>query len=347
MKRRFYALVTLTMILGGVAMALWLSPTLGMGGQKENQIGFGIYEGKQLVCHQDSRGNTSYSVEDAEGNTLFRIPLRGCMLDTRYRNGRLRFREDGTMREGYIDTDGMVAFIMDDGRNIAAVKERRQDITEPGLPSNATRAAAPVNAKPQQKTAKGALDAKSLKAMTKSHPFYKEAAKVLAGHLNENDADRRTVILNYCEYLRTAYTTKDIGFIKQVFSEQALIIIGNVTKTAKGGNGRLLDEERTAFFVRTKKEYIANLSRAFTANRAIDVRFSDFKITRHPTMDGIYGVSMRQRYHSDKYSDDGYLFLLWDFRDKAMPLIHVRTWQPNATIGEGNPVMAISDFNLE
>ena len=28
------------------------------------------------------------------------------------------------------------------------------------------------------------------------------------------------------------------------------------------------------------------------------------------------------------YSDDGYLFMLWDFRDDSMPQIHVRTWQP-------------------
>lgn len=43
---------------------------------------------------------------------------------------------------------------------------------------------------------------------------------------------------------------------------------------------------------------------------------------RHPTMDGIYGVSLRQQYKSDRYADDGYLFLLWDFRNESMPLIH-------------------------
>ena len=67
----------------------------------------------------------------------------------------------------------------------------------------------------------------------------------------------------------------------------------------------------------------------------------------HPTKDGIYGVSLRQRYKSDRYADDGWLFLLWDFRNASMPLIHVRTWQPSATVSGAEGVIDISDFNLE
>ncbi len=65
-------------------------------------------------------------------------------------------------------------------------------------------------------------------------------------------------------------------------------------------------------------------------------------------MDCIYGVTLRQKYSCDQYSDDGYLFLLWDFRDASMPLIHVRTWQPTPEIVAGNDeVIEIGDFNLE
>lgn len=53
-------------------------------------------------------------------------------------------------------------------------------------------------------------------------------------------------------------------------------------------------------------------------NKSVDVKFSDFRIMRHPTKDGIYGVSLRQRYKSDRYADDGWLFLLWDFRNASM-----------------------------
>jgi hypothetical protein len=38
---------------------------------------------------------------------------------------------------------------------------------------------------------------------------------------------------------------------------------------------------------------------------------------------------MRQSYASTTYADEGYLFLLIDFRETD-PLIYVRAWQPNA-----------------
>lgn len=85
----------------------------------------------------------------------------------------------------------------------------------------------------------------------------------------------------------------------------------------------------------------------FSTNSKVDVRFSDFRILRHPTMDGIYGVTLRQRYSSDRYSDDGYLFLLWDFRDRSMPVIHVRTWQPASSVADGSEIISIQDFNLQ
>ena len=60
---------------------------------------------------------------------------------------------------------------------------------------------------------------------------------------------------------------------------------------------------------------------------------------------------MRQHYDSDIYSDDGYLFLLWDFRDPTAPQIHVRTWQPAFPKGqpplEEDEVLNISSFNLQ
>ena len=60
----------------------------------------------------------------------------------------------------------------------------------------------------------------------------------------------------------------------------------------------------------------------------IRVQFSDISVSKHPTIDGYYGVMLRQGYESSNYSDEGYLFMLWDFRDEANPQIHVRTWQP-------------------
>ena len=187
-----------------------------------------------------------------------------------------------------------------------------------------------------------------LTSMAKDNPFYAEAAKVLSGKLEEKDAGNRRMILNYCEHLRTSYTTKDIDFLRQVFSKEALIIVGNVVRTANDGEAAgITGDERVTFSLKTKREYLERLEKVFAANKKIDIKFSDFHIMRHPTMEGIYGVSLKQKYTSDSYSDNGYLFLLWNFRDRTMPLIHVRTWQPSSAVNRDSEIIGIKDFNFE
>jgi hypothetical protein len=190
------------------------------------------------------------------------------------------------------------------------------------------------------------LSQTDIRKIAQSSPFYNEAAKIVKGKLTETDASHRRQILNYCEHLRTAYTTKDIDFLRQVFSDEALIIVGNVVKESAATAGVGADS-RVSYALHTKRDYLSRLAKVFGMNKSVDVKFSDFRIMRHPTKDGIYGVSLRQRYKSDRYADDGWLFLLWDFRNASMPLIHVRTWQPSATVGGGEGVIDISDFNLE
>ena len=199
-----------------------------------------------------------------------------------------------------------------------------------------------------QKSNKRNIFKTDITTMAKDNPFFAEASKVISGKLEEKDADNRRMILNYCEHLRTSYTTKDIDFLRQVFSNQALIIVGNVVRSADNNSATGIEgDEKVTFSLKTKKEYLERLEKVFAANKKIDVKFTDFRIMRHPTMEGIYGVSMKQKYTSDRYSDDGYLFILWDFRNKSMPLIHVKTWQPAASVNGEKEIIGIRDFNLE
>ena len=159
------------------------------------------------------------------------------------------------------------------------------------------------------------------------------------------------MILNYVEHLRTSYTTKDIDFLEQLFSENALIVVGTVVHTTPQKEANYLPSAQVVYNVKSKRQYLDRLKEVFKANQNIDVRFSKFHIMRHPTQQGIYGVSLRQEYHSDLYSDDGYLFLLWDFRDETAPKIHVRTWQPRMqpdhTLLPENEIFSIRNFNLQ
>lgn len=185
-----------------------------------------------------------------------------------------------------------------------------------------------------------------VRLMTGSHPFSAEARKVMSGNLEENDSLSRHKILSYCEHLRTSYTTRDIDFLRQVFSDNALIIVGHTVRTAEASSPQSTPKVR--YSLRSKREYLVNLAKIFDSGKDIELHFSGFRIMRHPTMEGIYGVTLRQKYSCGAYSDDGWLFLLWDFRDPSMPLIHVRTWQPTKSLGENeDDIIDLSDFNLE
>ena len=349
MKKRIYILSAFVLILSLWAVALWLLPFRGYKDVAQ-ETRYGVSEGMQLVEQVMARGERQWVVEDADGDILFRIPLRGCLIDTRFRNGRLAFREVATGREGYIDRQGMVAFEggAEDGKRPAVVvpEDRATSMTVPPPPEANVAPTAGGKAVTKAQAPTSSLSAADIRQMAQNSPFYAEAAKILKGKLSETDAASRRQILTYCEHLRTAYTTKDIDFLRQVFSDNALIIVGNVVKTTKGA-GHVQADSRVSYALHTKRTYLARLTKVFAANKKVDVRFTNFRILRHPTRDGIYGVSMRQRYRSDRYADDGWLFLLWDFRNPSMPLIHVRTWQPSATVEGGDGVIDISDFNLE
>ena len=171
------------------------------------------------------------------------------------------------------------------------------------------------------------------------------------------EVERRQKILSYCERFRTAYNTKDIGFLNQIFSEDALIITGNVIKTKPNEMG--MGGEKVVYKKQNKQQYIANLKRAFMRNKWIDVKFFQIgekgetggpdAITQSSVNPKMYGVRLRQEWRSSNYSDEGYLFLLWDFTNEEAPVIHVRTWQPEWVGGQKLPeddIFSLSDFDL-
>lgn len=188
------------------------------------------------------------------------------------------------------------------------------------------------------------------KKVSQSSPFYKEAMEVISGKLEEKDATNRKMILDYVEHFRTSYTTRDIDFLNQLFSENALIIVGRmIYSSPQQTDGKIL-QSQVKYSIKSKKEYLNRLSEVFRNNQNINLEFSDFRIVRHPSLPDIYGVTLHQKYSSDSYSDDGYLFLLWDFRDRTAPTIHVRTWQPglkdDQTPLSASEVININQFNL-
>ena len=148
----------------------------------------------------------------------------------------------------------------------------------------------------------------------------------------ESDLDyaRRQIIVDFVENFRTAYNRKDIDLLNSVFSDKALIITGKVVKEKPNSDltRMTLNNNKVVYIKQSKQEYITNLTRVFKNTKYINVKFDEIEVVQHPKYDDVYGVTLKQYWHTSGYSDEGYLFLMIDFRDADNPLIQVRTWQP-------------------
>lgn len=164
------------------------------------------------------------------------------------------------------------------------------------------------------------------------------------------DIKDRMMILDYVEHFRTSYNQKDLKFLRQVFSDDALIITGKVVKVRK--SEVVPSGNKIIYTTQTKHQYLDNLAKAFKSNSYIKVTFDDVVIVEHPTIRGVYGVTVHQKWNTARYSDEGYVFMVWDFRNPDMPQIHVRTWQPDYIDKDKgqrlnpNDVFTLGDFDL-
>lgn len=174
-------------------------------------------------------------------------------------------------------------------------------------------------------------------------------ANVMKSGLEVTDLRRRQLILDYVEQFRTAYNMKDIAFLQQVFSDEALIITGNVVQAQKG-DGRFA-EPRVTYTTYSKAEYLKNLNNIFKTKKYVKVTFSDIKISQ-AAKKNYYGVLLHQGWSTNTYSDTGYVFLLWDFENEDAPQIYVRTWQPDYLDKaktqqiDQDDIFSLADFDL-
>ena len=142
------------------------------------------------------------------------------------------------------------------------------------------------------------------------------------------DYVRRQIIIDFVENFRTAYNRKDIKLLNSVYSDKALIITGKVVMEKPNSDTNSMLKTNVLYVKQTKQEYLEKLTNIFKMNNFINVKFEDIDIVQHPKYDDIYGVTLKQYWHTKRYSDEGFLFLMVDFRDADNPLIQVRTWQP-------------------
>lgn len=154
---------------------------------------------------------------------------------------------------------------------------------------------------------------------------------IMSKRSSDLDYERRQMIVDFVENFRTAYNRKDLKMLNSVFSDKALIVTGKVVREKPNSDitRMTLNNNRVVYIKQTKQEYMQRLQRIFKLSKFVNVKFEDIEVTQHPKYDDIYGVNLKQYWHTSRYKDVGYLFLMIDFRDPDNPLIQVRTWQPD------------------
>lgn len=140
------------------------------------------------------------------------------------------------------------------------------------------------------------------------------------------DRDSRLLLMSFLEDYQTAYALGRIDYLERVFSEQALIIVGNKLMQRKMDNDRIIITESVKYDTLSKSQYMRRLREHFGRKKYINLNFTDTDFERSSNGRNFYGIRVRQEYFSDTYGDVGYLFLLVDLRFDE-PIIHVRAWQ--------------------
>ncbi len=147
------------------------------------------------------------------------------------------------------------------------------------------------------------------------------------------DFARRQKILQTLEIFRTAYCRKDLDYLRRIYSDDALIIVGRVLKPREDLPDDMrwagLSEDRIKFIKLTKRQYINGLENVFQRNAFVKVVFDSVEVLQHERDQHLYGVTLKQNWYSSSYSDTGWVFLLWDFKNEENPTIYVRSWQPD------------------
>lgn len=169
--------------------------------------------------------------------------------------------------------------------------------------------------------------------------------------------DVKEILTEFLESYKSAYCLARIDYLKQVFADDATIIVGHVAKQRKEqapANDQMrrisvAGQDKISYNRYTKDEYLKHLEQIFHRNEFINLRFSKCEATWLQKFHGkaygereLFGIQIGQDYTSTLYSDMGYLFLLVDLTHPEEPTIHIRTWQPNEV--DFDKIFSAGDF---
>ena len=172
----------------------------------------------------------------------------------------------------------------------------------------------------------------------------------------QKDARRRAFIDDFLATYEAAYEKQEIEYIKNFFSDDALIITETKKLKPTGSKETIPSTRKTRPYqmvVENRVEYIGRLQRIFDANISIKLSIAGKRIRQHAKYPEIYGVNFTQIWKDQNGGDNlegqmpGFVFLMIDFKHgEQTPVIHVRTWQPKDNIEKEQDKYFLRDFMI-
>ncbi len=179
------------------------------------------------------------------------------------------------------------------------------------------------------------------KVETLSFGLNQKALESILSRTSWSEAERLTII-NFMEHYKTAYALKRLDYISSIFADDAIIITGSLVKVKPNIENPFVGNAIVKYNRYNKTQYLKALEHTFSSNEFINLSFEESDIRKGGKEGDMFGIQIKQNYFSANYGDQGYLFLLLDFKNPDEPLIHVRTWQPQKN-SDGS-IYGIEDF---
>lgn len=142
--------------------------------------------------------------------------------------------------------------------------------------------------------------------------------------------EARQKLMEFLENYKTAYALKRLDYLRTIFDDDAVIIVGHVATKLQREGRDAVQYKAHRYITRThysKEQYLRNLAQCFQSNEFVNIRFANNDVRKARTGEE-YGIQIKQDYYSSSYGDVGYLYLQVDLNDRRKPVIKVRTWQP-------------------
>lgn len=160
---------------------------------------------------------------------------------------------------------------------------------------------------------------------------------------NQEDNEQRKMILNWIETFKTYFQKKDFESLSKIYGDDVILLNDKKILPRKVfGNDETLEKSS-----QSKKVFLKNLKRLFSSKSPIETEIDNVSLRQHELNPDLYALNFHLRITNSNYSDNGWLFMIWDLSEKDMPISHFRNWQSDEDVEKIHSIFSIDEFNIE